>query len=225
MHKSPMTTQRVRCLSEGDNFATQIKQRKGKKLSQNPCLLPSLSPYKSARKRPLTPTVIRKDSNYLPSLVLKTLLNDKKTITFAESCTGGSLAATLTKLAGSSGVLKGSLVAYSNEVKTNILGVPKDTIASSGVVSEGVASLMATGAQRLFDADIAVATTGAFGPSGGTEDAPVGTVCFAIAIKEKQNGSKIFTWKKRYADHTQIARTEACDLAVAECWTNLLDRL
>jgi nicotinamide-nucleotide amidase len=102
-------------------------------------------------------------------------------ITTAEGCTGGLIAAALTAIAGSSDVLERGFVTYSNEAKTEMLGVPTELIASVGAVSEPVAQRMAEGALLHSHADIAVSVTGVLGPGGGSVEKPVGLVCFALA--------------------------------------------
>jgi nicotinamide-nucleotide amidase len=99
----------------------------------------------------------------------------------AESCTGGLIAAALTAIAGSSDVVERGFVTYSNEAKTEMLGVPADLIASVGAVSERVAQRMADGALRQSHAQIAVSVTGVAGPGGGSAEKPVGLVCFGLA--------------------------------------------
>lgn len=103
-------------------------------------------------------------------------------IATAESCTAGLLAARLTDRPGSSAYVAGGVVAYANEAKTALLGVDPDLIAVNGAVSAEVAEAMALGALNRFGADTAVAITGVAGPGGGTEEKPVGTVWFAIAV-------------------------------------------
>jgi nicotinamide-nucleotide amidase len=97
-----------------------------------------------------------------------------------ESCTAGLLAARVTDRPGSSGYFAGGVVAYSNEAKTELLGVPAGLIEEHGAVSEEVAVAMAEGAIARFSADIAVGLTGIAGPDGGTEEKPVGLVCFCV---------------------------------------------
>ncbi len=99
----------------------------------------------------------------------------------AESCTGGLIAATCTELAGSSAWFERGFVTYSNEAKTELLGVPAELVAAHGAVSEEVARAMAQGAIAHSRAQVAVAVTGVAGPSGGSADKPVGTVCFGWA--------------------------------------------
>lgn len=99
----------------------------------------------------------------------------------AESCTGGLLASTLTDVSGSSEWFNGSVVAYSNEVKANLLGVPGDILEQHGAVSEPVVLAMAQGVLKTIGADVSVAISGIAGPTGGTPDKPVGTVWMAWA--------------------------------------------
>jgi nicotinamide-nucleotide amidase len=101
----------------------------------------------------------------------------------AESCTGGLIAAACTELAGSSVWFDRGFVTYSNEAKTDLLGVDAALIAAHGAVSEAVAHAMAQGALSRSMADIAVAVTGVAGPTGGTPDKPVGTVWLAWATR------------------------------------------
>jgi nicotinamide-nucleotide amidase len=105
------------------------------------------------------------------------------TIATAESCTGGLVAAALTSIAGSSAVVDRGFVTYSNDAKETMLGVPRDTIARFGAVSEQTARAMATGALAHSPANLAVAVTGVAGPGGGTFEKPVGLVHFACALR------------------------------------------
>jgi nicotinamide-nucleotide amidase len=102
----------------------------------------------------------------------------------AESCTAGLLAARLTERPGSSDYVAGGVVAYANEAKVELLGVDPELIERHGAVSEPVAEAMADGALRRFEADTAIAITGIAGPGGGTEDKPVGTVCWSVKLAD-----------------------------------------
>lgn len=102
----------------------------------------------------------------------------------AESCSGGLMAARITNLPGASAYLAGGVVAYSNEAKTELLGVDPELIAAHGAVSPEVAEAMALGALAHFDADVAVSITGIAGPEGGTEEKPVGYVCFNACLAD-----------------------------------------
>lgn len=102
----------------------------------------------------------------------------------AESCTGGLISAYLTEVPGSSDVLERGFVTYSNEAKTELLGVPAELIKEHGAVSEEVACAMAKGALQHSRADIAVSVTGVAGPGGGSAEKPVGLVHFAVARRD-----------------------------------------
>ena len=120
---------------------------------------------------------------------IATLLLGRK-LALAESCTGGLMAARITDLAGASEYFAGGVVAYSNEAKAELLGVDPELIEAKGAVSPEVAEAMAIGALERFEADVAVSITGIAGPGGGSEEKPVGYVCF----------------NARLADGTSIAR-------------------
>lgn len=105
-------------------------------------------------------------------------------IAFAESCTGGLLGNRVTNVPGSSEYFLGSLVAYAYEAKANLLGVSWDTLNTHGAVSQETVLEMARGAQRGFQADIAVSISGIAGPGGGTPTKPVGTVWLALVAPE-----------------------------------------
>ena len=109
------------------------------------------------------------------------LMAEGKTMATAESCTGGSIAQFITSNPGSSAYFKGGVVAYSNEIKSNLLGVPSELIKTVGAVSQEVAEAMALGAQKVLGVHYTVATTGIAGPDGGTDEKPVGTVWIAVA--------------------------------------------
>jgi PncC family amidohydrolase len=105
------------------------------------------------------------------------------TLAVAESCTGGLIAHRITNVSGSSDYFEGGVVTYSNEAKEEILGVPQETLAEQGAVSEETALAMAQGARRLFGTDIAVSVTGIAGPTGGTPEKPVGLVYIGLAAE------------------------------------------
>ena len=130
------------------------------------------------------PWLIATEDKPLEVLVGEKLKAQGKTIATAESCTGGKLATLLNKHAGSSAFYKGSVIAYSNEVKHNILKVRQEYLDNYGAVSEQVVTAMAYGVMKLLDTDFAIATSGIAGPDGGTPEKPVGTVWLAIANRE-----------------------------------------
>lgn len=121
----------------------------------------------------------------LEVLVGKVLKNKKLTIATAESCTGGNIAHKITEVAGSSDYFKGSVVAYSNEIKQQVLHVPEEILAQQGAVSAETVEAMAVGARQLMRSDVAIATSGVAGPSGGTVEKPVGTVWIAVSTPHK----------------------------------------
>lgn len=113
-----------------------------------------------------------------------------RTLTVAESCTGGLLAERITRVAGSSAYFLGGVVSYANAAKTALLGVPEDVLAQHGAVSEPVACAMAAGVRARLGADIGVATTGIAGPDGGSPDKPVGTIWIAVADAERTRAER-----------------------------------
>lgn len=114
-------------------------------------------------------------------VVFDLLINKGMTFASAESCTGGNIAHVITLIPGSSEIFKGTAVTYATPMKTKVLGVPAETIENHGVVSQPVVEAMAKGVRDLMEADFGVATTGVAGPSGGTEETPVGTVWIGVA--------------------------------------------
>lgn len=118
--------------------------------------------------------------------VLGELLTERElTVAAAESCTGGNIAHRIVQVPGSSAYFLGSVVSYSNDVKADVLGVPRNDISAHGAVSRQVAEAMAKGASKLMRSDCAIATTGIAGPDGGTRFKPVGTVWIAVKYGEK----------------------------------------
>ena len=120
-------------------------------------------------------------------LLNKVFINLKKqklTVAIAESCTGGLIAHTLTNISGSSDYFDRGIVSYSNEAKSELLGVPEDMLKEYGAVSEQVAKTMAEKIRTKSKVDIGIATTGIAGPTGGTKEKPVGLVYIAISTSE-----------------------------------------
>ena len=107
------------------------------------------------------------------------------TLATAESCTAGNIAAVITAIPGSSHFYKGGIIAYSDEIKVNLLGVNPETLEKNGAVCEEVVVEMAKGAMKSMNSDCAVATSGIAGPTGGTPEKPVGTVWIAVAMKDR----------------------------------------
>jgi nicotinamide-nucleotide amidase len=128
----------------------------------------------------------------------------------AESCTGGLLAGALTAIAGSSDVVERGFVAYSNEAKSELLGVPPATIAAQGAVSAETAAAMAEGAVARAPVDLAVSITGVAGPGGGSAEKPVGLVIFGLA----RRGGACRTERRVFAGDRTAVREAALKAAL-----------
>lgn len=115
-----------------------------------------------------------------------------KTLSTAESCTGGMISSLITSVPGSSEYFLGSVTSYANEVKENVLGVPAEIIAEHGAVSSECVAAMAEGVRRITSSDYSVATSGIAGPGGGSEEKPVGTVWIGVS---SDNGTETFRLK------------------------------
>ncbi len=136
------------------------------------------------------------------------LRKNHRTITSAESCTGGLVASMITKISGSSDVFDGSIVTYSNKIKNQELNVSNSTLNKFGAVSKEVVSQMLTGALKKFDSSYAIAISGVAGPNGGTKDKPVGMVVIGIASNKNQENIKIYYFKgSRICIQKQAAKT------------------
>ena len=120
----------------------------------------------------------------LASRVIEIFREKGLSLAFAESCTGGMIAETITNVAGASDIFYGSAVTYVNSAKEHILGVARETLEKHGAVSSECAEEMACGARRVYGADVAMSVTGIAGPGGGSEAKPVGTVWFGLATKD-----------------------------------------
>jgi nicotinamide-nucleotide amidase len=131
-----------------------------------------------------TDTLFSEDGSTVDDQVIALLAG--RTVAVAESCTGGLMSARLTDRGGSSAYFLGGVVAYSNEAKISHAGVDAELIARYGAVSTEVADALADGAAERFGAEIGIGITGIAGPDGGTEDKPVGTVCFSVSSREGQ---------------------------------------
>ncbi len=129
----------------------------------------------------LGPYVFADDEEILEGVVAGLLKEQGRTVSVAESCTGGLITDRLTDIPGSSMYLERGLVTYSNRSKTDLLGVPETVLQKHGAVSEETARLMAEGVRKLAGTDLGLATTGIAGPDGGSEAKPMGTVFIAIA--------------------------------------------
>ncbi len=120
----------------------------------------------------------------LAAMVVRDFAKAGKTISCAESCTGGLIGACITSASGSSAVFERGFLTYSNDAKVDLLGVKQSTLKEHGAVSAECASQMAMGAREAANADAAVAVTGIAGPGGGSKEKPVGLVYIAVATSD-----------------------------------------
>lgn len=142
--------------------------------------------------------------------LLEKLRAESGSLAGAESCTGGLIAALLTAVPGSSDVFRGAVVSYTCEVKHTVLYVPVETIEEYGVVSEPVAAAMVKGASFLTGADNAYAVTGVAGPGGGSEETPVGTVCFGFL-----KAGTVVTATKHFEGDRDAVRQQAAEYVLS----------
>ncbi len=140
-----------------------------------------LNAQAEALNKTLGNLIFGKDNDSLEALVSKLLLEKSYSLSIAESCTGGKISHKITSVPGCSKYFMGSVVAYSNDMKINLLGVNPATIQNFGAVSEETVIEMAKGAKETFKTDYVIASSGIAGPEGGTEAKPVGTIWIAIA--------------------------------------------
>ncbi|WP_207459612.1 CinA family protein [Azospirillum sp. SYSU D00513] len=134
------------------------------------------------------------DIQTLADAVLDACRDSSVMVAVAESCTGGLIAGALTDRAGSSSVVERGFVTYSNEAKTEMLGVPAELIQAKGAVSAEVAAAMAVGALAKSRAGVAVSVTGIAGPGGATETKPVGRVYIGLAVRGGEVGAEEYTF-------------------------------
>jgi nicotinamide-nucleotide amidase len=157
----------------------------------------------------LGPDVFSTDGRPMEEILGELLLDRHLTIAAAESCTGGLMMSRLTDVPGSSAYVAGGVIVYSNELKSSLAGVDPALIAEHGAVSEPVATALARGIQSRTGASIGVGITGIAGPSGGTPQKPVGTVCIAVVAPDGSSHVRTFLlfgnrtmikfWSSQYA--------------------------
>jgi len=140
--------------------------------------------------------IVGTEDEKLEKSVGELLVEMGSTLSTAESCTGGSIASLITSVPGSSRYFTGSVIAYSNEIKKNILGVSSSNLEKHGAVSEAVIIEMVKGVRELYKTDYAIATSGIAGPEGGTDEKPVGTTWIAVA-----SGKQVIVEKYQFGDH------------------------
>lgn len=151
------------------------------------------------------------DDITLEEVVGQLLKSKEKSIATAESCTGGAIAARITRISGSSSYFLGSVVAYANDIKENHLGVEKQSLNDYGAVSKPVVKQMAEWIKRKFNTDYSVATSGIAGPTGGTKEKPVGTVWIAVATPE-ETVARVFHFGSNRQRNTELSVLSALNM-------------
>lgn len=164
----------------------------------------------------LAPWAYSRNEKSLPAVIGKILESKGKTLSCAESCTGGLLASRIVDVSGASGWFMGSAVTYSNDAKAQILGVSPSNLDKHGAVSPQVAGQMAEGAAKIYSADYALSITGIAGPSGGTPEKPVGTVFYALRTPERT-----LVRKNRFTRGRTDHRYRTSQAALAMLWLEL----
>ncbi len=147
------------------------------------------------------------DKETMAEVIGRMLSSKGKKLAVAESCTGGLISHLITSVPGSSEYFNGSVTAYSNQIKENVLGVGSNTISEFGAVSEQVAKEMAIGVKQILNSDYAVATTGIAGPTGGSDEKPVGTIWIAIAGENKVFAKKFVFGNNRERNIIRSSQT------------------
>lgn len=156
-----------------------------------------LDEYEKLIRKRLSQYIYGVDDESLPAILGRKLLENKKTVAFAESCTGGLASSLVTDIPGSSEYLLGSAVTYTNEIKNRLLNVQQETLQEFGAVSRETACEMAVGARKLFTSDYGVSITGNAGP-GESENKPVGLVYIAVATE------KVVYCQEHYFHHSRV---------------------
>ena len=159
------------------------------------------------------------ENESIQEMLSRLLIQKNKTLSLAESCTGGTIASMITSISGVSQFFKGSFVTYATESKSTVLNVSPQTISNHGVVSEEVAIEMAQNAKIRFQTDFSIATTGVAGPNKGDDDAEIGTVCIAIATPQSVV-SETFNFGTPREKVIQRAATKALEMLYKEILKN-----
>ena len=150
------------------------------------------------------------DLHEITQELARVLIKNNWHLSTAESCTGGMVAASITELAGSSEWFERGYVTYSNQSKSEDIDVSQNLIEQHGAVSDQVARAMALGAKQNSGSDLSLSITGIAGPTGGSPEKPIGTVCFAWALANDQ----IVSETKHFEGNRQQIRQQACDFSM-----------
>lgn len=177
--------------------AAGVRLRVDVKATDEEHALAKLSAFENKLKDKIGEYIFGLNDDLLEEIVGKLLAEKNKTLSTAESCTGGLLASLITDISGSSKYFLGGVNAYSNESKVNILNVSNDLLVSKGAVSEETALQMAVNARKIFSSDYSLSITGIAGPEGGSEEKPVGLVYIGFASPEKQYTKQFLFGQRR----------------------------
>lgn len=153
--------------------------------SQGESIIEEIEKYATQIKEILKDAVVAESDLTFPEIISQLLLKEHKTLSIAESCTGGFISQQLTQLAGASRYFVGSVISYSNSVKHHQLGVESILFETVGAVSEPVVEQMVTGVRERLQTDYAIAVSGIAGPGGGSEEKPVGTVVIGVSSNKQ----------------------------------------
>lgn len=159
--------------------------------------------------------------------VVKLLVDRNMTLATAESCTGGLISERITSVSGASSVFGFGVCSYANEAKMKLLGVRAETLSKYGAVSEETAKEMAEGVRKLSGADFGISVSGIAGPTGGTPDKPVGTVCIGISTAEETKAVRCFFEGKEFpetANMREAIRYETAYTALSMIYNMLKER-
>jgi nicotinamide-nucleotide amidase len=178
----------------------QVKLRLTARGHDKQFLIDEVESYIRTLKKYIGQYIYGEDGETIQEAIGKQLTSNKQTLSLAESCTGGYISHFITSVPGSSVYFKGSVIAYSNDIKESILKVKPETLRDYGAVSEETVKEMAEGIRQKFNTDYAVATSGVAGPGGGTVDKPVGTIWIAIADRNKTLAKKLTILKDRMSN-------------------------
>lgn len=162
-------------------------------------------------QRITAPYLVTNQDEPMEKVVARLLMQKNATLATAESCTGGYMAHLITASPGASAYYKGSVVSYSNEIKEKLLGVPPDTLAAEGAVSEGTVRQMVAGALQALGTDYAIAVSGIMGPDGGSAEKPVGMVWIAVGNAE-QIVAKQFNFRFDRTKNVQLTAMNGFDM-------------
>lgn len=166
---------------------------------------------------------VTKSIDFVTTSVVELLRRQRRSISTAESCTGGMLAQAITSVSGASEIFEMGAVTYSNRIKTMLLDVPKSVLDEYGAVSQQTAALMARGICLKSGSDIGVGITGIAGPTGGTEEKPVGTVFVAVCRNIEGEFETVVKNLKLYGEKVELTRDTVRQLTVLKALETVLE--